>query len=42
MAVNRRDDKYVQTKLILSKCFEKSELKSSRTALSFISCPDYV
>ena len=41
VAVHRRDDKYVQRKLNLSKCFEKSKLKSSRTALSFILCPDY-
>ena len=37
---NRRDDKYVLRKLNLLKCSEEN--KWSRTALSFILCPDYV
>ena len=42
VAGNCRDDKYIQRKLNLFKCFEKSNLKSSRSALSFILCPDFV
>ena len=37
---NRRDGKYVLRKLKLVKCSEENEW--SRTALSFILCPDYV
>ena len=40
VAENRRDDKYVLRILNLLKCSEKN--KRSRTALSFIICPDYV
>ena len=42
VAGNCRDEKYIQRKLNLFKCSEKSNLKSSRSALSFILCPDFV
>ena len=42
LAGNCRDDKFVQRKLKLLKCSEKSNLESRRSALSFILCPDFV
>ena len=42
MARNCRDDKFIQRKLNLLECSEKSNLKSSRSALSFILRPHFV